>query len=69
MRNRDGETGPLPFRTGRYFTIGANWYFATREQVDKGPFHTKEEAEMGLRDYLRVQARKHKTTYIHKAFA
>mgnify|MGYP001812658466 CR=1 FL=1 len=28
--NRMGEDGPVPFRTGRFFNVGAQWYFATR---------------------------------------
>lgn len=53
--NRKGESGPTPFRSGRMFSIGAEWYFATREG-DKGPFPSREEAEAELALYLREKA-------------
>ena len=50
--NRMGEDGPVPFRTGRFFNVGAQWYFATREAIDQGPFSSKPEAEIALTKYI-----------------
>ena len=52
---RRGESGPAPFRAGRLFSVGSEWYFATREG-DQGPFPTKEEAEATLALFLREKA-------------
>lgn len=49
---RQGEAGPIPFRTGRFFNVGANWYFATREAIDQGPFSSRMEAETALVKYI-----------------
>jgi len=53
--SRKGESGPVPFRSGRIFSIGPEWYFAAREG-DHGPFFSKEEAEAALALFLREQA-------------
>ncbi|SCZ52747.1 DUF6316 family protein [Thiohalomonas denitrificans] len=53
--NREGESGPAPFRSGRMFSIGADWYFSTREG-DRGPFPTREEAIAELALYMRDKA-------------
>lgn len=50
---RRGEQRPYPFRTGRVFSVGPHWYFATREDGDRGPFDSREEAEAELRLYVR----------------
>lgn len=50
--HRQGESGPIPFRTGRFFNVGANWYFATREAIDQGPFRSRNEAEVALTKYI-----------------
>ncbi len=50
---RRGEREPHPFRSGRIFSIGASWYFATREGGDQGPFDSREEAEAELLLYVR----------------
>ena len=57
-QNRKGESGPAPFRSGRMFSIGTAWFFATREG-DKGPFASREEAEAELTLYLREKATEH----------
>jgi hypothetical protein len=51
-QHRQGETGLIPFRTGRFFNVGANWFFATREAIDQGPFPTRIEAEKALVNYI-----------------
>ena len=50
--HRAGEDGAVPFRTGRFFNVGAKWYFATREAIDQGPFNSKGEAEHALNKYI-----------------
>ena len=50
--NRMGEDGPVPFRTGRFFNVGAQWYFATREAIDQGPYNSKGDAESALSAYI-----------------
>lgn len=52
MEHRVGENGVLPFRTGRVFNIGSEWFFAVREGKDCGPFKNFKEAENGLNLYL-----------------
>ena len=49
---RQGESGSIPFRTGRFFCVDASWYFACREGLDHGPYSSKTEAETALQDFL-----------------
>ena len=51
--HRQGEHGAIPFRTGRFFNIDSNWYFACREGLDKGPYSSREEAHAALVLYIR----------------
>ncbi|MEM1434612.1 MAG: DUF6316 family protein [Pseudomonadota bacterium] len=46
MRYREGETARLWFRTGREFHVDGQWYFATREGIDVGPYPTQVEAQV-----------------------
>jgi hypothetical protein len=50
--NRNGETGPVPMRTDRFFAVKNTWYFSTREGASIGPFDNKTEAEQGLADFI-----------------
>lgn len=52
MEHRVGENGLLPFRTGRVFNIGSEWFFAVRKGKDCGPFKNMQEAESGLNVFL-----------------
>lgn len=52
--NRTGEAGPVPFRSSRFFCVGGQWYFTTREGFDSGPFASRDRAETGLRRFLHV---------------
>lgn len=45
---RKGESGVIPFRSGRFFNVENKWYFTSREGIDHGPFHSKYEAEVSL---------------------
>ncbi|MGO1463587.1 MAG: DUF6316 family protein [Marinobacter sp.] len=51
---RSGEDVHIPFRSGRYFCVGRDWYFTTREGFDSGPFASRERAELGLKRFLHV---------------
>ena len=51
---RKGETGPIPYRTGRFFCGDSAWFFSTREGLEHGPFPTKEKAERQCRTYISV---------------
>lgn len=45
---RKGESGVIPFRSGRFFNVENKWYFTSREGIDHGPFYSKYEAEVSL---------------------
>lgn len=45
---RRGESGVIPFRSGRYFNVEAKWYFSSREGIDHGPYDSKYDAEVSL---------------------
>lgn len=53
MEYRNGESGVLPFRTGRVFNLDSNWYFAARDEADYGPFESKADAEVALNSFLK----------------
>jgi len=50
--NRKGETGSVPYRTGRFFNVDSNWYFTSRGGVDHGPYASKADAELALKGFL-----------------
>ncbi len=52
QNNRDGESGPTPMRSDRFFAVKSSWYFATREGASIGPFDDKNLASQGLSDFL-----------------
>jgi len=52
-KHRNSEDGLIPFRSGRFFNIETNWYFACRGEPDEGPFDTKSDAEAALTLYVR----------------
>jgi hypothetical protein len=42
------------FRSDRFFRVNENeWFFTTREEGDKGPYATREDAETALLNYVR----------------
>lgn len=49
---RKGEAGKTWFRTDRFFTIGIDWYAATREGRNLGPYKTRRSAEDALVLYI-----------------
>ena len=52
IMHRKGETGAVPFRSGRFFNIDNDWYFACREGQNNGPFLNREDAATALKSYL-----------------
>jgi len=52
-RHRNGELGAVPLRSGRFYYVDNNWYFACREGRDRGPFDNKCAAETALSRYIR----------------
>ena len=48
----------MNFRVQRFFTIGHNWFFNTREGVDQGPFINKAVAEKAVEHYIQKMLRK-----------
>ncbi len=53
--SRLGENERFTYRSGRFFNVGNEWYFATREGVDQGPFDTREDAEVAALSYVRAR--------------
>ncbi len=58
IMHRKGENGAIPFRSGRFFNIDTNWYFACREGQNLGPFRSRGEAANALKGYLAKSTRK-----------
>jgi len=51
---RKGEQDiPITFRTNRFFSIGTDWYFSTREGIDQGPYQSKELAQVAIAQFIR----------------
>lgn len=44
------------FRTDRFFAINGQWFFATREGKDQGPYRRQQDAQLALREYLNDKA-------------
>ncbi|WP_111497065.1 MULTISPECIES: DUF6316 family protein [Marinobacter] len=52
LQKRQGERGPLPPRSSRFFAVGRRWYFATREKRSLGPFESFEQAQVAAYSYI-----------------
>lgn len=52
MKSRRGETPKTFFRSDRYYTIGSDWYFSTREGNNVGPFRTRQAAAQAVVKYV-----------------
>ena len=52
--HRKGESGNIPYRTGRFFIVDSLWYFSTREGLTHGPFPTRENAAQECHTYIKV---------------
>jgi hypothetical protein len=53
--NRKGETGHVPFRSGRFYCVGNEWYFAVRRDNDHGPFASRTLAKEALTNFINDQ--------------
>ena len=53
MQQRNGETQIIPYRAGRFYCNADQWYFSCRENLQVGPFVSKEAAEDQLQNFLR----------------
>jgi hypothetical protein len=52
-RHRQGELGSVPLRSGRFFYIDSKWYFACREGKNRGPYDSRQAAQLALEAYIR----------------
>lgn len=53
--NRAGDrSGAQYYRADRFFAVSNQWYFATRESEDQGPYRSKPDAEQALASYVRA---------------
>lgn len=50
---KDEQDIPTTFRTSRYFSIGTDWYFSTREGIDQGPYQSKKLAQEAVVTFIR----------------
>lgn len=53
--NRKDESGSVPFRSGRFYSVGADWFFAVRRGVDQGPYDSKDKAKDALVNFINDQ--------------
>lgn len=53
--SRLGEQGAIPFRTGRFYCVQNEWWFAIRRGPDQGPYPTKAAAKQSLIEFLNDQ--------------
>ncbi|MGH1486064.1 MAG: DUF6316 family protein [Cellvibrionaceae bacterium] len=49
---RQGEEDKFWFRSDRFFSVGNDWYFTTREHQDVGPFGSRDDAVHGLELFI-----------------
>lgn len=52
IENRAGEAGAVPSRSGRFLQKDNYWYYTTREGVDIGPFDSRDDAEVGVGEFI-----------------
>jgi Domain of unknown function (DUF6316) len=50
--NRTGEQGSVPNRNGRFLQKDNYWYYTTREGVHIGPFDSRDDAEVGVGEFI-----------------
>lgn len=58
MVTRKGEADKTWFRSDRFFYLGEEWYFSTREGTDVGPFNSIDSARTGLDRYIEAMQNK-----------
>jgi hypothetical protein len=53
MTSRKGEPSKGWFRSDRFYRADGQWYFTTREMIEKGPFSSRQDAEGELLLFMR----------------
>ncbi|TVP57141.1 MAG: hypothetical protein EA349_07150 [Halomonadaceae bacterium] len=53
-KRRSGEQHSYRFRSNRFFCVGHQWFFTTREGFHGGPYISRQRAETGLSRFLSV---------------
>lgn len=53
--HRQGESGSIPFRSGRFFCVDSDWYFLVREGGQRGPYLSRGDAEIALGMFVQAQ--------------
>lgn len=67
--SRIGEKGMAPPRSMRYLQKDGYWYYTTREGVDIGPFDSREDAEIGVGEFIDfIQASEPKASDLLKQY-
>lgn len=56
---RLGEEDKHWFRCDRFFLIGNQWFFSTREGKDVGPYDSREQAQHGLNLFIECITKQH----------
>jgi hypothetical protein len=51
-RRTDEQPTRTYFRSDRFFAVGGQWFFTTRESGDQGPFESRALAEAALLEFL-----------------
>ena len=51
-RANDTNTQAIHFQTGRFVQQNGEWFYTTREKVERGPFVSKEKARDDLDAYI-----------------
>ncbi len=54
-RSTDGKDEKLHFQMDRLVQQNGEWFYMTREGVERGPFESKEDAEGDMIAYIRHQ--------------
>ncbi|NLO79782.1 MAG: hypothetical protein GX093_05680 [Xanthomonadaceae bacterium] len=57
MPRRQNSTTDFPFRSGRFFYVNGEWYFASRESSGHGPYIDRAAAEAACRRYVEAKQR------------
>ena len=52
VMKRSGELSGSAYRSGRFYSVGKEWFFSVREVDEQGPYFSKLSAEIGLNMYL-----------------
>jgi hypothetical protein len=51
-RKTDSYDQSVYFQMGRFAQQNGQWFYLTREQVERGPFENREDAESDLASYI-----------------